>query len=257
MDLTQPAAGYPNSPDRYRPSGSPNFARTVPADDVVVDAAANWASELGATKAAVASDGSAFQNLAASEFKSAATEHGVQVVPGRWPGRGLRARRSRTADRSTAHSATYGERRARSQPPPGKGFASQFARRFHRAPGPVRRLRLRGDGAGPAGDRAAPGPTPPRSATTSATASSGPIATARCWAATRSPTEGDTTECMIQRYRVSGRRAIAARRSLPARLARRGRTLDHRLAGDHRARPSPGSRGISAKSMECWTRASR
>jgi branched-chain amino acid transport system substrate-binding protein len=26
VDLTQPAAGYPNSPDRYRPSGSPNFA---------------------------------------------------------------------------------------------------------------------------------------------------------------------------------------------------------------------------------------
>ena len=82
VDLTQPAAGYPGSPDRYRPSGSPNFARTVPADDVVVDAAANWASELGATQAAVTSDGSAFQNLAASEFRSAATEHGVEVVPG-------------------------------------------------------------------------------------------------------------------------------------------------------------------------------
>src|SRR3954453_22972743 len=63
VDLTQPAAGYPDSPDRYRPSGAPNFARTVPADDVVVDAAANWASELGATSAAVTSNGSAFQNL--------------------------------------------------------------------------------------------------------------------------------------------------------------------------------------------------
>jgi branched-chain amino acid transport system substrate-binding protein len=80
VDLTQPATGYPNSPDRYQPSGSPNFARTVPADDVVADAAANWVSELGATKAAVRSDGSAFQNLAASEFKAAAAEHGIQLA---------------------------------------------------------------------------------------------------------------------------------------------------------------------------------
>ena len=27
VDLTRPAAGYPDSPDRYRPSGDPNFAR--------------------------------------------------------------------------------------------------------------------------------------------------------------------------------------------------------------------------------------
>src|SRR3954454_7064263 len=72
VDLTAPAAGYPDSPDRYRPSGSPSFARTVPGDDVVVDAAASWASELGATSAAVTSDGSPFQNLSAAEFKAAA-----------------------------------------------------------------------------------------------------------------------------------------------------------------------------------------
>src|SRR3954471_2363591 len=71
VDLTQPAAGYPDSPDRYRPSGAPNFARTVPGDDVVVDAAANWVSELGATAAGAASDGSSFEDLAASEFRTA------------------------------------------------------------------------------------------------------------------------------------------------------------------------------------------
>jgi branched-chain amino acid transport system substrate-binding protein len=43
VDLTSPAAGYSNSPDRYRPSGSPNFARVVPSDAVVADAAAGWA----------------------------------------------------------------------------------------------------------------------------------------------------------------------------------------------------------------------
>ena len=30
VDLTAPAAGYPDSPDRYRPSGDVSFARTVP-----------------------------------------------------------------------------------------------------------------------------------------------------------------------------------------------------------------------------------
>ena len=30
VDLTAPATAYPNSPGRYQPSGSPNFARTVP-----------------------------------------------------------------------------------------------------------------------------------------------------------------------------------------------------------------------------------
>src|SRR5215218_897788 len=59
VDLTAPAAGYPDSPDRYQPSGLPNFARTVASDDVVVEAAAEWASELGATQAEVSSDGSA------------------------------------------------------------------------------------------------------------------------------------------------------------------------------------------------------
>src|SRR5215204_3015820 len=87
VDLTSPAAGYPDSPDRYRPSGSTNFARTVPSDSLVAEAAADWASELGATQAEVSSDGSAFQDLAASEFESAATEHGIRVSPGKPPGK--------------------------------------------------------------------------------------------------------------------------------------------------------------------------
>src|SRR4051794_26473554 len=86
VDLTAPAAGYPDSPDRYRPSGNVSFARTVPADEVVVDAAAAWASELGVTLAAVVSNDSPFQNLAASEFRSAAANHGIQVSRGK-PGK--------------------------------------------------------------------------------------------------------------------------------------------------------------------------
>jgi branched-chain amino acid transport system substrate-binding protein len=146
VDLTQPAVGYPNSPDRYQPSGSPNFARTVPADDVVANAAATWASELGATQAAVSSDGSAFQNLAASEFKSAATEHGVQVTPGKPP-----SQVATTA--STGKQAVYepGSQRlslsgtepvtysvsAELDPKllPDKNFDTAFAQRFHHGPG--------------------------------------------------------------------------------------------------------------------------
>src|SRR5690242_17020060 len=85
VDLTSPAAGYSDSPDRYRPSGDANFARVVPSDALVAEAAADWASELGATGALVTSDGSPFQNLAASEFRSAATARGIQVAPGKPP----------------------------------------------------------------------------------------------------------------------------------------------------------------------------
>src|SRR5262249_45908558 len=57
VDLTSPAAGYPDSPDRYQPSGPPNFARAVPSDAIVIDAAALFAAERGAPRAAVSSDG--------------------------------------------------------------------------------------------------------------------------------------------------------------------------------------------------------
>lgn len=80
VDLTRPAAGYPDSPDRYRPSGDPNFARTVPADDVVVRAAADWASELGVKRLMVISDGTPFQSLMDQKFTEAAEERGVQVT---------------------------------------------------------------------------------------------------------------------------------------------------------------------------------
>jgi branched-chain amino acid transport system substrate-binding protein len=146
VDLTGPAAGYPNSPDRYRPSGSPNFARTVPADDLPDDAAADWASQLGVTQAVATSDGSAFQNLAATEFRSAASGHGIQVRPGKPP-------REVAVVANTGKQAVYepGSQRlgiygsspmslevsAELDPSrlPDEAFSRQFERRFHRAPG--------------------------------------------------------------------------------------------------------------------------
>ena len=60
------------------PVGDPNFARTVPADDVVVRAAADWASELGE-----AADGDLGRHSISSlmdQFTEAAEERGVQVT---------------------------------------------------------------------------------------------------------------------------------------------------------------------------------
>jgi branched-chain amino acid transport system substrate-binding protein len=143
VDLTQPAEGYPNSPDRYQPSGSPNFARTVPADDVVVNAAASWASELGATRAAVRSDGSAFQNLAASEFKAAAAEHGIQLAgPDQISGdaqAGIRFIYNPAGGTLSGYGKAPRALRVSAELDPkllpDKNFDTRFAQRFHVGPG--------------------------------------------------------------------------------------------------------------------------
>jgi branched-chain amino acid transport system substrate-binding protein len=53
VDLSRSIEGVPDSPDRYQPSGTPTFARIVPADDVVAAAAAAWGSELGGAEVVV------------------------------------------------------------------------------------------------------------------------------------------------------------------------------------------------------------
>jgi branched-chain amino acid transport system substrate-binding protein len=207
VDLTQPAAGYPNSPDRYQPSGSPNFARTVPADDVVVDAAASWISELGGTAAGAASNGSAFEDLAASEFRAAASEHGIEVGPT------LHGRKVALYEPSGGTFAFGGQNFAVSaelDPSrlPGRQFGAEFQDRFHRAPGPYAaygseamglilqairgagtdassfRDNVRGDVFGAHRDGTVLGSYSITS-------------------------DGDTTECMIQRYRIDVRARIA------------------------------------------------
>jgi ABC-type branched-subunit amino acid transport system substrate-binding protein len=52
VDLTRSAPGVDDSPDRYQPSGTPTFARIVPADDVVAAAADAWRGELGGAEVA-------------------------------------------------------------------------------------------------------------------------------------------------------------------------------------------------------------
>ena len=214
VDLTQAAVGYPNSPDRYQPSGSPSFARTVPADDVVADAAANWASELGATSAAVTSDGSAFENLAASEFKAAATEHGIEVMPGKPPrevavaaNTGEQAVYEPGAQRLTLYGSAPGTYSLSAQLDPrrlpDKGFASQFEQRFHRSPGPyaaygVAAMGLVLQSIRGAGTDASSFRDNVRNGVFGAQLDGTLLGS---YAIT---SEGDTTECAIQRYRVNG-----------------------------------------------------
>ncbi len=214
VDLTAPAAGYPDSPDRYRPSGSPNFARTVPADDAVVDAAASWASELGATEGAVTSDGSAFQDLSASEFKSAATEHGIDVRSGEPPskvavtaGAGTQAvyhpgdeRLSIYGDtpRTLAVSGELDPSRL-----PDKAFSGQFEKRFHRMPGPYAAYGYEGMGLilqsiAAAGTDASSFRDNVRNGVFGAQRDGTALGSYSI------TSEGDTTECAVQRYQIAG-----------------------------------------------------
>jgi branched-chain amino acid transport system substrate-binding protein len=148
VDLTGPAAGYPDSPDRYRPSGRATFARTIPSDAVVADAAADWASELGLTSALAISHDTPFQNLMVREFSSAAAEHGIQVRAGKasgggraavvyYPG-GVTSSGGQILQQSGRPPPPRREVRAQLAPAnlPGSSFVGRFMDRFHRAPRP-------------------------------------------------------------------------------------------------------------------------
>ena len=68
---TAPAAGYPDSPDRYRPSGEATFARVVPADDVVAARRGREWRPRTALTARVVSDGTPHGDLVADEMRRA------------------------------------------------------------------------------------------------------------------------------------------------------------------------------------------
>lgn len=78
--LTKPKVGEPNEPKVYRPSGSLNFFRVVPADDIQGAMGAKWASELGAKKVFVLHDRELYGKGIAEMFRKASGEHGLTVV---------------------------------------------------------------------------------------------------------------------------------------------------------------------------------
>jgi branched-chain amino acid transport system substrate-binding protein len=227
VDLTAPAAGYPDSPGRYRPSGDVNFARTVPSDELVVDAAAVWASELGATSAAVTSDGTPFENLAASEFKSAAADHGV-AVSGSNPQGGVAVAPEGAAravyEPGSSRLTIYGKRTqtlqlsAQLDPTllPDRQFDPRFAQRFHRNPGPAaaygyEAMALVLQGIRDAGTDASSFRDDVRNAVIGAHRDGTVLGSYSI------TSQGDTTECMIQRYRIDPPRTVPLGAPCPTR----------------------------------------
>jgi branched-chain amino acid transport system substrate-binding protein len=212
VDLTSPAAGYPDSPDRYRPSGNVSFARTVPADDVVVDAAASWTSELGVTAAAVTSDGTPFQNLVASEFESAAARRGIGVTQAIPPSKVAVAPEGATRavyNPGLERLIVYGEETqtlqlsAELDPSrlPGPQFTAQFQQRFKRPAGPYaaygyEAMALILQGIREAGTDASSFRDNVRGGVIGAQRDNTVLGSYSI------TSEGDTTVCMIQRYRL-------------------------------------------------------
>jgi branched-chain amino acid transport system substrate-binding protein len=215
VDLTRPAAGYPDTPERYQPSGQPSLARIVPADDVQVRGAASWAAELGATRISAPSDGTPFGELSAAEFSDDADELGLEIVsPGGAaelvfaprPPDGFELRSPGSPSEGFAVSATVEPSRL-----PGKQFAADFESEFDRPPGPYAAygyeamalvLQAIGDA-----ERSADGF---RDAVRQGVIGGerresvlGPYSITR---------EGDSTVCAVQRYRVrdGSRRPLAA-----------------------------------------------
>lgn len=82
IDLTQPAQGYPDSPEVYQPSGEFSFARVVPSDGEQVRALAQWASELDVTTLLLSEGQGPFEKLMASQFASEASAAGVETRTG-------------------------------------------------------------------------------------------------------------------------------------------------------------------------------
>ncbi|MFM7135443.1 MAG: branched-chain amino acid ABC transporter substrate-binding protein, partial [Planctomycetota bacterium] len=78
--LTKPGFGEANEPAVYRPSGKINYFRVVPTDDVQGSVAADYAKELGATKAYVLHDRELYGKGIADVFKKSAEMLGIQVV---------------------------------------------------------------------------------------------------------------------------------------------------------------------------------
>jgi len=80
--LTKPGKGEPNEPGIYYPNSVRNYARVVPADDLQGAVAANWAKQLGVTKAYVLDDTELYGHGIAQVFTDTAGRVGVTIVGG-------------------------------------------------------------------------------------------------------------------------------------------------------------------------------
>ena len=221
IDLTGPAEGYPDSPDRYRPSGEASFARVIPDDGAEAAAAADLAIELGYRRVDVVAHDTPFDQLIASEFASAAAGVGVEIgVEG--------ADAALTIGQTDGVSLLPGGRRADrpgdevhaiAQPLapenlPGVEFPAEFEQRFGRAPGPyaaygyeAMNLALQGIAAAEDSDDEFRG-----AVVDGVLDSERPDSILGRYAITES---GDTTLCALQPYTFDGPRSIPGKPICP------------------------------------------
>lgn len=78
--LTKSGVGEQNEPMVYRPSGSLNFCRVVPADDIQGVVAAEWAKDMGAKTVFVLHDRELYGKGIAGIFKQHAEKIGLKVA---------------------------------------------------------------------------------------------------------------------------------------------------------------------------------
>jgi len=78
--LTKPGRGAPNEPDIYRPTGTINYFRVVPADDIQGAVGAEWAKKLGARKVFVLHDRELYGKGIADIFKARAEALGLKIL---------------------------------------------------------------------------------------------------------------------------------------------------------------------------------
>lgn len=148
VDLTAPALGYPDSPDRYQPSGEASFARVIPSDAVVATGAIKWLTEHGYTSVAEAPGArDPWAALVVDAFESEARNEGLEIRSPQGPGSGdagkgtLRLTEAPgepflLIDTATGTIGFSPALEARSLPPRGRRMARDFAGRYGREPGP-------------------------------------------------------------------------------------------------------------------------
>jgi branched-chain amino acid transport system substrate-binding protein len=78
--LTKPGKGEPKEPDVYYPTGTRNYSRVVPADDLQGAVAGNWAKSLGVQKVYILDDQELYGKGIADVFEATAKKLGIQVL---------------------------------------------------------------------------------------------------------------------------------------------------------------------------------
>ncbi len=78
--LTKPGKGEAKEPNVYYPTGTRNFARVVPADDLQGAIASNWAKSLGVKKVYILDDQELYGKGIADVFEATAKTAGITVL---------------------------------------------------------------------------------------------------------------------------------------------------------------------------------